>query len=331
MNYKPLQIEDMSLSDKDIIQDKDNSILNKSFFSTDFNFPDLVEKKNYIQIKIEPLEYHMQIKSKSIKKIFLLISNNDKGELEDNYLDYITCLIGGGDEIDKLQLITQNGKQTIQNVLEPSYYELLNKTKIYYIDIPKLKMNKINKKITLRNYSLSKIASFLNMSIFDMSDYIEIFILSYQENESLGEKFLLKAKLMGKLSQSLEDINKENEIFMGTKLFNVDAPGVEKCNKNKLHFLEFYFNNVWNAIEKENLNDENLSFSETPFGKDEEIKNKNNNNKNYDLPNSNNISDSRNKIINNNNQNNNNINKNGELKEDNPCAENVCANICNIF
>ena len=48
---------------------------------------------------------------------------------------------------------------------------------------------------------------------------------------------------------------------------------------------------------------------------------------NYDLPNSNNINDSRNKnknIINN-------VNKNGELKEENPCAENVCANICRIF
>ena len=238
---KPLQIEDMSLSDKDIIQEKDNSILNKSFFSTDFNFPDLVEKKNFLQIKIEPLEFHMLIKSKSIKKIFLLISNNNPGELEDNYLDYITCLIGGGDEIDKQQLITQNGKPNMQNVLEPSYYELLSKTKIYYIDIPRLNMNKINKKITLKKNSLEKIASFLNTNVFEMSDFIEIFILSYQENDSLGERFLLKAKLMGKLSQSLDDINKENEIFMGIKKFNVDPPEIEKCNKNKLHFLEFYF------------------------------------------------------------------------------------------
>ena len=319
---KPLQIEDMSLSDKDIVQDKDNSVLNKSFFSTDFNFPDLIERKNFLQIKIESLEYLIPLKSKSIKKIFLLISNNDQGTLEENYLDYITCLIGGGDELDKQQVITQNEHQILQNVLEPSYYELLSKTTTYYIDISKLNNNKINKKITLRNNSLGKIASFLNMNIFDMSDYIEIFIISYQEDDSLGERLLLKAKLMGKLSQSLEDINKENEIFMGTKQFNVDSTGVEKCNKNKLHFLEFYFNNVWNAIEKENLNDENLSFSETPVGKEEEIKNKNSNhNINYDLPNSNNINNSRNK----------NNNKNGEIKEENPCAENVCANICKIF
>ena len=323
---KPLPNTDMSLSEKDIIQDKDkdNSILNKSFFSTDFNFPDLIERKNFLQIKIESLEYLIPLKSKSIKKIFLLISNNDQGTLEENYLDYITCLIGGGDELDKQQVITQNEHQILQNVLEPSYYELLSKTTTYYIDISKLNNNKINKKITLRNNSLGKIASFLNMNIFDMSDYIEIFIISYQEDDSLGERLLLKAKLMGKSSHSLEDINKENEIFMGIKKFNADIPRKEKCNKNKLLVLDFYFNNVWNAIEKENLNDVNLSISETPFDKDkkEENKNTNNNSINYDLPNSNNIND--NKIKNNNN-------KNGETKEENPCAEKICGNICKIF
>ena len=123
---KPIQLGDISLSEKDIVQDKDNSILNKSFFSEDFNFPDLVEKKNYLQIKIENLDYHLQIHSKSIKKIFTLISNNDQGELEDNYLDYITCLIGEGDyELDKQQLLTPVSKQIMQNMLEPSNYELL--------------------------------------------------------------------------------------------------------------------------------------------------------------------------------------------------------------
>ena len=89
---KPIHISDLSLSEKDIIQDKEDSILNKSFYSTDFNFPDLVSKKQYLQIKLEPLDFHLQIPSKSIKRIFNLISNNNKGELEDNYLDYITSI-----------------------------------------------------------------------------------------------------------------------------------------------------------------------------------------------------------------------------------------------
>ena len=323
---KPIQISDMSLSEKDIMQDKDNSIVNKSFYSTDFNFPDLVTKKNYLQIKLIPLEYHMQIHSKSIKKIFNLISNNDQTELEDNYLDYITCLIGEGDELDKQNLLGENGQQIMQNILDPSYYELLNKTKVFYIDIPKsigLK-NIINKKINLRKQSLEKIASFLGLNIFDMSDYIEIFILTYKEKDDdilLGERFLLRAKLMGKLSNSIEDIKLDNE-FNGIKKLDIDLKEAKKCSRNKLHFMDFYFNNVWNAIEKENLNDENLSFSATPFDKNsrEDINNKNNN-INIELPNSYNIHESKNRYE----------NKNGEFKEDNTCAETVCANICKIF
>lgn len=323
---KPIQLTDISLSEKDIIQEKDNSIMNKSFFSTDFNFPALIEKKNYLQVKLEDQEYHLQLHSKSIKKLFSLISDNDQGELENNYLDYITCLIGDGDELlDKQQLLSPNGQQIIQNVLEPSYYELLNKTKIYYIDIPKLNNKTTFKKIILKNNSLEKISSLLNMNIFDMSNYIEIIILTYKENESLGEKFLLKAKLMGKLNNSLEDINKENEFFSGIKQMDIDIKVVEKCNKNRLQILDFYFDNVWNAIEKENINDENLSFSGTPFDKksNEEIKNKDNNNINLDLPNSYNIN---NFVVNNRNSNN-----KGDLRDENSCAKNVCGNICIIF
>lgn len=327
MFEKPLNINDMSLSEKDMIQDKDNSVLNKSFFSTDFNFPDLVEKKNYLQIKIENQEMYMQLHSKSIKKIFTLMSTT-KGELEDNYLDYITCLIGGGDELDKQQLLAINSNQVAPNVLEPSYYELLSKTQIFYIGISRPNSNiKINKRITLKKNSLEKISKYLNMNIYDMCDYIEIYILSYQEKDSLGERFLLRAKIMGRLSQSLEDIEKEKEIFSGYKKFSVDIKEAQKCNKSKLYLLDFYFNNVWNAIERENVNDENLSYSQTPFGKNsnEDIDNKNNIN-NYDLPNSSNINN-----INNNRVNNKDISKNGEIKNDNPCVENFCANICNIF
>ena len=316
---KPIQLADISLSEKDIAQEKDNSVLNKSFFSDDFNFQDLVEKKNFFQIKIESLDYHVQLQPKSIKKIFILISNNDRGELEDNYLDYITCLIGGADELDKQQLLNSNSKQVVQNVLEPCYYELLNKTKVYYIDIPKLNLNK-KKKIMLKNNSFGKICSLLKTNIFEMSDYIEIYILSYQENDSLGEKFLLRAKLMGKLSHNLEEVYEKKKNFTGIKMYNADINIAERCNRNKLQFLDFYFNNVWNAIEKENVNDENLSFSGTPFVKNsnDSIGNKINN-VNYDLPNSYNIDKGKNN------------NKNGELKDQSSCAESICGNICTIY
>ena len=317
-------MEGINLSEKDISQEKENSILNKSFISTDFNFPDLIEKKNYLQIKIEKLEFDIQIHSKSISKIFTLISNNDKEELDNNYLNYITCLFEDPKDLDQPQLLAQNSDQLNQNLLEPSYYELLRKTKIYYVDISKINSYKNNNKIPLKKGSLEKISLLLNNNIFGMSDYIEIFILSYPDNDSLGERFLLKAKLMGKLSMSIEDIKKENEIFMGVKQFNSNIKVVEKCKKNRLNF-DFYFDNVWNAIEKDNIHEEN-SFNGTPFIKDDEIeeikiKNNNSHNINYEMPNSYNINVNINK--------NKKVSRKKEERDESACAS--CANICNLF
>ena len=73
------QISDIILSEKDIIQDKDNSILNKSILSTEFSFPELIDEKNILQIKLESSsEFQMQITSKSMKKIISLISDHNQ-------------------------------------------------------------------------------------------------------------------------------------------------------------------------------------------------------------------------------------------------------------
>ena len=317
-----LQMNDISLSERDIMQDKDTSVLNKTFSNTDFNFSDLVGKKNYLQIKIEPLDCHIKVHSKSIKKIFTYISNNH-GDLEDNYLDYITCLIGGArDELDREQLLPTSenpNNQNNQNLLEPSYYELLNRTKIYYIDISKSNLNKkINKCITLKKNSLDKIFSFLNVNIFDMCDYIEVNILFYQRKDSFEQRFLLNTKLIGKLNQSNDDINKG---FSGHRKFPLNIEKPQKCNINEIHLLDNYFNNVWNAIEKEVLIDENLAQKPEEKNKIIKKKNNNNNNNNIDLPNSTNINNSRLK----------NKNKNGEIKDESPCDENLCGKTCIIF
>lgn len=326
MNDNSINLAEMSLSDKDMSQDKDNSILNKSFYSEDFNFQDLIDKKNFLQIKYGILEYYIYISSKSIKKIFNMISDNNKDTLENNYLDFITCIIGDGWELDKRQLLNQNGDNNVKTLLEPSYFELLNKTKIFYIDIPKLNIyKKINERIKLKNNSLEKITSFLNMNLYDISDYIEIYILSYKEKDTLEERFLLRAKLMGKASNK-EDININNEIFHDIKKFPIEIKNAEKCNRNKIRILDFYFNNVYNAIERINVNDENLSFHETPLGKssNEEISKNIKKSKSKDdyLPNSNNINNIKNKSK---------IDKDSELKDGINCGGNICANICTIF
>jgi hypothetical protein len=69
MNDNSINLAEMSLSYKDMNQDQENSILNKSFFSDDFNFQDLIDKKNYLQIKYGMLEFYIYVSSKSIKKI----------------------------------------------------------------------------------------------------------------------------------------------------------------------------------------------------------------------------------------------------------------------
>ena len=321
MNDKLLHISDISLSERDIIQEKDNSIQNKSFNSTDLDFPNLVEKKEYFQIKIIFDENMVELPSKSIKKIFSLISGIGHEALEDNYLEYITWLIGGGNEIEKQQLLTLNGKaDNVETNLDPAYYQLLNKTKIYYINIPKMnKLNKINERIKLKNYSLEKIASFLGLDIYDISDFIEICILSFQEKENLENKKTIESLLIEKFNNCGE--NEINELNL-TKKFNLVLKESEKCRKSQLENLENYFEKVWNEIEKKSKIEENDNNSRSKHSSDNEEE-ESKSEENYGIPNSCNINKNNNKKID--------KNKNTDLGEENGCAENICENICNIY
>ena len=313
------QISDIILSEKDIIQDKDNSIINKSILSTEFSFPELIDEKNILQIKLESsLEFQIQITSKSMKKIISLISDNNQDLLENNYLDYITCLIIASDELDKQQLLSSNNiNANIQSILEPTFYELLKRTEIYYIDIiPKQESVRKKNKIILKSDSLKKIASFLNKDIFDISDFIVIEILSYQDKKSFNDRFLLREKFIGKFSHS----SNEN-IFMGKKNFPIEIQEAKKCERINLQIYDYYFINVWNAIENDNFNEDKLSFSGSTLEKfnNEEIGNRKN-----ILPNSNDINKSR--------ENNRNRKKNDEIViGNNACAESFCGNLCKIF
>jgi len=321
MNDKLLHISDISLSERDIIQEKDNSIQNKSFNSTDLDFPNLVEKKEYFQIKIIFDENMVELPSKSIKKIFSLISGIGHEALEDNYLEYITWLIGGGNEIEKQQLLTLNGKaDNVETNLDPAYYQLLNKTKIYYINIPKMnKLNKINERIKLKNYSLEKIASFLGLDIYDISDFIEICILSFQEKENLENKKTIESLLIEKFNNCGE--NEINELNL-TKKFNLVLKESEKCRKSQLENLENYFEKVWNEIEKKSKIEENDNNSRSKHSSDNEEE-ESKSEENYGIPNSCNINKNNNKKID--------KNKNTDLGEENGYAENICENICNIY
>ena len=328
MNDKLNLINDISLSDREIAQEKDNSIQNKSFYSTDLDFPDLVSKKDYFQIKLFPDEDTVDLTSKSIKKILTLISGDEKEILEENYLNYITWLIGCGDEIEKQQLLIQNEQADNNNEtnLAPSYYQLLSKTTIYYINIPKLnENNQIHKRIKLKNNSLEKISSFLNLSIYDMSEFIEICILSFKEKENLENKKSLKTKLLEKFNYEINNENKEivKEEDNITKKYNLILQESKKCKRTHLQNLESYFEKVWNKIdEMDNIEKNNNKF-DSDNSSDLDDAEETNNKKKYDIPNSFNI--------------NQNFIKDAEkptiveLRDENICGDNVCANICRIF
>lgn len=319
MKNNLLHNSDVSLSDREIIQEKDNSIQNKSFYSTDLDFPDLVAKKEYFHIKIFEDEDKMDLSSKSIKKIFSLISGEGIKKLEDNYLDYITWIIDVENEIEKQELLTPNDKlDVIETNLEPSYYQLLSKTKIYYINIPKLnQLNQINKRIKLKDVSLGKISSFLGLNIFDISEFIEIFILSFQDKDILENKKSIKSKLLEKFNY--QD-NKGIEDFNIIKKLDLEIKESLKCKKSKLNNFEEYFEKVWNEIEKKNNTSNNFSEEDISSEKSDE---ENKKDINYEIPNNYNI----NKNFNNNND----TIPNMELREENGCAENICANVCSIF
>ena len=319
MKNNLLHNSDVSLSDREIIQEKDNSIQNKSFYSTDLDFPDLVAKKEYFHIKIFEDEDKMDLSSKSIKKIFSLISGEGIKKLEDNYLDYITWIIDVENEIEKQELLTPNDKlDVIETNLEPSYYQLLSKTKIYYINIPKLnQLNQINKRIKLKDVSLGKISSFLGLNIFDISEFIEIFILSFQDKDILENKKSIKSKLLEKFNY--QD-NKGIEDFNIIKKLDLEIKESLKCKKSKLNNFEEYFEKVWNEIEKKNNTSNNFSEEDISSEKSDEEDKKD---INYEIPNNYNI----NKNFNNNND----TIPNMELREESGCAENICANVCSIF
>ena len=312
-----------SLSERDIIQDKDNSVQNKSFYSTDLDLPDLVTKKDYFKIKLINDEDSIDLSSKSIKKIFSLISGEGHEMLEDNYLDYITWLIGLGDELEKQQLLTTNEKIDNEENNLNSYFELLNKTKIYYINIPKLnKYNQINKRIKLRNTSLNKISSFLGLDIYDISDFIEIFILSFTNKDNLENKKSIKSKLIEKFNNEYNKESNQIEDFNIRKKYELILKESEKCIKSNLEMFEDYFEKVWNKIEEKNKEVDNKKEFDSENYSEKSNEESSEENNQY-IPNSYNINENYN--------NKNNDKNNNDFKEENTCAENICANICEIF
>ena len=322
-NKEQGDIIDISLSEKD---DKgfnpdngNNSIFDKSLQSGDVTFPELIENKEFLQVKLNELNSHVFLASKSIKNIFLKMS--DKENLENNYFDYIVCLVSN--DTEKEETITEQ-EPTFSNFglsLDPIYAELLNKTQNYYISLTKKK----NKRITLKNDSLSKIFKFLNADILQMNDYIEVVIFSYDgsEYDSIEKGILLRTKLLKKSSQSSN--YGEEKTFDGYRKLSMVQNQANKTKKNNIEKLNRYFEKVLIYIENKDM---------TPLGKNNLIGFNNNNDDEYGVHLIPNCRTDELRSIDGDNVND--LKKQERTSTENccydvvPCAE-PCATICSVF
>lgn len=235
-----------SMSYKVNTTDNDNQIIDKSLVSgCDIAFPDLIKTKNTLEIKLTHSNSQIKLSAKSIKNIFKKISNNEN--LEDNYFDYILCLISNENETQEIESDIGN----LTTPLDPLFADLLNKTKTFYISFTRNK-NYTKKHITLSNDSLSRIFRFLNSDILQMNDYIDIVILAFDdlEYDSIEKGILTRTKILSKSSHSI-NFDAEEE-FDGKRSLNLEQPLSKKSKKNNVAEINKYFEKVITYIENKN-------------------------------------------------------------------------------
>ena len=269
--------KDLSIS-KDSVE-KSNSLVIKSLDEGAFNFVDLIKDKLVLLITTKN-KINVQISNKSIFKIFNILCDKDKGEYIENFLsDYITCSITEENNSYKDDFILNNQENSL-GILDTPYIKLLEQTQDYKISINSTtnsSMDEIKQKllnydeqkniINIKSTSMGKICKYLNKSIYDISDYINILVL-YLNNQDDFNIYTIKSKIIDKYSQS-----GLNAFFMGKKLFESNVKVPIKNEKNPLFKFDDLFENILNKIE----NIENNSSDDF-----DEIKDKNNTDNNND-------------------------------------------------
>ena len=269
--------KDLSIS-KDSVE-KSNSLVIKSLDEGAFNFVDLIKDKLVLLITTKN-KINVQISNKSIFKIFNILCDKDKGEYIENFLsDYITCSITEENNSYKDDFILNNQENSL-GILDTPYIKLLEQTQDYKISINSTtnsSMDEIKQKllnyedqkniINIKSTSMGKICKYLNKSIYDISDYINILVL-YLNNQDDFNIYTIKSKIIDKYSQS-----GLNAYFMGKKLFESNVKVPLKNEKSPLFKFDDLFENILNKIE----NIENNSSDDF-----DEIKDKNNTDNNND-------------------------------------------------
>lgn len=241
-NFENININDTieSKEKESRSQSQSNSIILKSFDNNNFNYSEILDKKNDIIISFNNTEKIIETKMKSIKKIFSLISENN--DIESLCSQYITALISNDSE--NLCFIDDS------NDLDLSFMKLLEQTKFYTITFNNSKKNNTknykhnlckNNTIIFSD-SLNKIFKLLQRNVFSMYEYINIIILN--KNDENKNYFSFKKKILEKFLLTDENF------FKGVKFFEMNLEKPKKMKMGKFNQFDNLFNHVLDLIEK---------------------------------------------------------------------------------
>ena len=261
-NFEGDITDEKDLISKDEIE-KSNSFARKSVNET-VNFIEFLEEKFFLIVNLKKSNESLQMRNKSILKIFELFNHkNNKDSFEEILLEHITCIITDKDDFDT---INHGNENSIGNeILDGRYVELLNQTKIYKISFTKkgigntvidnMKKNLLiyeeeqKNKLSVKSSSIKKICKLLGKTIFEMSDYINVLLVYLNEDEI--NKIFIQNKILDKYNKIDEKIN-----FEGIKKYETELIIPDKNKKIEINKYSDIFEKVLNRIDNmENLSD----------------------------------------------------------------------------
>ena len=252
--------KDLSISKES--EEKSNSLYIKSL--SDSNIMDLLKDKFFLLITICKNKNIINVSNKSIFKIMKLFSEEN---YENILSDYITFNVLD-DNISYREEFALNNQENSIGILDVPFVKLLEQTQNYKINITSVPINPLDEikkelsnyesqknKININSASIKKICKYLNKSIYDISDYINILILYLDRNDL--NKATIQSTIIDKYSK-----NGINENFMGKKNYNINLEIPLKIDKIQLFKYDDLFENVLNKIDNIENNSSEEIFEE---------------------------------------------------------------------
>ena len=213
---------------------------------------DIIEKSDKKFINLKTNNSFVKISPYSIEKIFSLIIDNDMDNLSDICAENIVInIVNSNDDLKDSNNNSNNNSdddKIIKNdnlELENKYITVLENADIFFINFESIKnRNEINKN------SLIKIFNYLDKSLMDMSDYINLIILYLDKNKKNEmAKLSIEHKILGKYKKN-NTYNRNNDIyFNGKKRLDLDLPLPKNNKSHNIYELDMIFNRVLDCID----------------------------------------------------------------------------------